>query len=100
MKRPNLKTVRHWIYYVSLVGRLNPMEANTVMPAADQRNVLGVRPAKRHRRTRRTTPFHPCVRQVGSIPNLFGQHAAIVRKIFDRLDERFWIATGREFVMT
>ena len=58
-----------------------------------------MRPAKRHRRACRTTKFHSCVRQVGSIPNLFGKHAALVRKIFDRRDQRFWIATGSEFVM-
>src|SRR2546430_17649728 len=39
------------------------------------------------------------MRQVRSIPNLFGDHPALVRKIFDRRDERFGIATGREFVM-
>src|SRR5438045_5481686 len=75
------------------------MEANAIMPAPDERNVLSVRPAKRHRRARRTTAFHSCVRQVGSIPNLFGKHAALVRKIFDGRDKRFRIATGGEFVM-
>src|SRR4029077_5892038 len=54
---------------------------------------------KRHRRARRTTAFHSCLRQVGSIPNLFGDHAALVRKIFDCRDQRFWIATGSEFVV-
>src|ERR1051325_1700754 len=99
MKRPNLKTVWHWIYYVSLVGRFDPIETNAVMPAPNQRNVLGMRPAQRHCRTCRTTASHFCVRQVGSIPNLFGEHSALVRKIFDRCDERFWIATGSKFVM-
>src|SRR5262245_62086504 len=99
---PNLKTVRHWIDHVSLVGRIDPIEANAIMPAPNQRNVLGVRPAKRHRRTCRTTACHFCVRQVGSIPNLFGEHAALVhvRKASDGRDERFWITTGSEFVMT
>src|SRR5262245_8563111 len=99
-KGPNLKTVRHWIHHVSLVGRIDPVEANAIMSAPNQRNVLGVRPAKRHRRTCRTTAFHFCVRQVGSIPNLFSEHAALVRKMFDGCDERFWITTGSEFVMT
>src|SRR5215470_13933219 len=66
-KRPDLTTVRHGIHYVSLVRRIDPMEANAVMPAPDERNVLGVRPAKRHRRACRTTASHPCVRQIGSI---------------------------------
>src|ERR1700746_353708 len=75
------------------------MEANAVMPAPDERNVLGVRPAKRHRRACRTTAFHSCLWQIGSIPNLFGEHATLVGKLFDRGDERFWIATGNELVM-
>src|SRR5262245_6295499 len=75
------------------------MEANAVMPAPHKRNVLGVRPAKRHRRARRTTAPHSCARQIGSIPDLFGEHAALVGKIFDRSDERFWITTSSKFVM-
>src|SRR5439155_5630459 len=98
-KGPNLKTVRRWIYHISLIRRLDPMEANAIMPASDEGNVLGVRPAKRHRRARGTTAFHPCMRQIGSIPNLFGEHAALVRKIFHCRDERFWICTRNKFVM-
>src|SRR5262249_5390716 len=90
---------RRWIYHVSLVRRLDMMEANAVMPASDERNVLGVRPAKRHRRARRTATFHPCMRQIGSIPNLLGEHAALIRKVFHCRDERFWVSTRNEFVM-
>src|SRR5262249_30426998 len=96
---PNLKPVRHWIHDVSLVGRLDPMKANTVMPASNQRNVLGMRPAKRHRRTCWTTRLQSCMRQVWSIPNLFRQHAALIRKIFDRFNKRFWIATRSKLIM-
>src|SRR5437879_3060946 len=96
---PNLKTVRRGIYHISLIRRLDPMEANAIMPASDKGDVLGVRPAKRHRRARRTTASHPCMRQIGSIPNLFGEHAALVRKVFHCGDERFWISPGNEFVM-
>src|SRR6266536_1132917 len=98
-KGPNLKTVRRWIYHISLIRRIDPMEANAIMPASDERNVLGVRPAKRHRRARRTTAFHPCMRQIGSIPNLFSEHAALIRDILHRSDERFWISPCSEFVM-
>ena len=98
-KSPNLVSTLHWIDDVSLVRRLDAVKANAVVPAAHERNIFGVRPAKRHRRAGRTTAFHSCMRQVGSVPNLFGDHAALVRKIFHRRDERFWIATGSEFVM-
>src|SRR5438552_1679728 len=98
-KGPNLKTVRRWIYHISLIRRIDPMEANAIMPASDEGDELRVRPAKRHRRARRTTASHPCMRQIGSIPNLFGKHAALVRKVFHGRDERFWISTRHEFVM-
>src|SRR5262245_3629699 len=78
MDRPDLKTVRHWIYHVSLVRRVDSRETNAVMSAPDQRDVLCVRPAKRHRRTGWTTGFHSCAWQVRSIPNLFGKHAAFI----------------------
>src|SRR5262245_30032950 len=98
-KGPNLEAVRHRIHYISLVRRFDSREANAVMPAPDQRDVFGVRPAERHRRTGWTTGLHSCLGQVWSIPNLFGEHAALVRKIFDRRDKRFWIATGSELVV-
>src|SRR5437763_5172231 len=98
-KGPNLKTVRRWIYHISLIRRIDPMEANAIMPATDEGNVLGVRPAKRHRRACGATASHPCMRQIGSIPNLFGKHAALVRKIFHCRDERFWISTRNKVVM-
>src|SRR5438477_2471156 len=92
-KGPNLKTVRRWIYHVSLIRRIDPMEANAIMPASDKGNVLGVRPAKRHRRACGATAPHSCVWQVGPIPNLFGEHSALIREILHRSDERFWIST-------
>src|SRR4051794_18450333 len=97
---PDLKTIRDGIYHVSLVSRIHSMKANPVVPAPDERNVLGVRPAKRHGRAGRATAFHSHMRQVRSVPNLFGEHAALVRKIFDRCDEGFGIAARSEFVVT
>src|ERR1043166_7528249 len=97
--RPTLAAISPWLHAVSLVGRVDAMKANAIIPASYQRTVCGVRPAKRHRRTCRTAGFHSCVRQGGSIPNRFRKHAALIRKIFDRGDKRFWIAAGSEFVM-
>ena len=98
-KRPNLKAVRYWIHDVALVRWVHTMEANAVVAAAHERNVFGVRPAKRHRSACRAPAFHSQMWQVRSVPNLLGKHPACVGKIFHRSDEWFWISTGREFIM-
>jgi hypothetical protein len=40
-----------------------------------------------------------CVRQIRSIPQLFGKHATLICKIFYGSDERHRIAAGCQFVM-
>src|SRR5437899_10936283 len=97
-KRPNLKTVRRWIHYVPLVRRIDAMKANAILPATDERNVLGVRPAKRHCRASGATAPQSCVWQVGPITNLFGEHSALIREILHRSDARFSISTSSEYV--
>src|SRR5207244_11805070 len=98
-KSPNLVSTLRWIYDVALVRRLDTVEANAVMPAAHERNIFSVRPAKRHCRASRTTAFHPRMRQIFAVPNLLCDHAALIRKVFDRGDERFWIAPRGQLVM-
>src|SRR5204862_7927162 len=44
--------------------------------------------------------FHPVARQVIRVPKLFGDHSALVGKVFHRLDEWERIAAGIQFVMT
>src|SRR5215831_10155040 len=99
-RSPDLVTIWHWIQNVAPIRRIDPGETNPVMTTAHKGNIFGVRPAKRHRRACRTTASHFRMRQVGSVPDLFGKHSALVRKIFHRFDEWFWIATGGEFVVT
>src|SRR5262245_35555288 len=98
-RSPDLIPALCWIHHVTLVRRIHAIVANAVMPAAHKRYVLGVRPAKRHRRPSRTTAFHSHVRQVWSIPNLFGQHAACVGEIFHRPDELLRVAPGGKLVV-
>src|SRR5437016_3386686 len=98
-KSPNLVSTLHWIYDVALVRRLDPVEANAVMPAAHERNIFSVRPAKRHCRASRTTAFHPRMRQIFAVPNLLCDHTAFIGKIFDRRDERLRIAPRSQLVM-
>src|SRR5437867_4425339 len=98
-KSPNLVSTLHWIYDVALVRRLDAVEANAVMAAAHQRNIFSVGPAKRHCRASRATAFHPCMRQIFAVPDLLCDHAALIRKVFDRRDERFWIASRSQLVM-
>src|SRR5437588_11648492 len=96
---PNLVSTLHWIYDVTLVGWLYAAEANAIVPAAHERNIFRVRPAKRHRRASRTTAFHSRMRQLVAVPNLLCDHAALIRKVFDGVDSRFWITPRGQFVM-
>src|SRR5438132_1822436 len=98
-KSPNLVSTLHWIYDVALVRRLDANEADAVMAAAHERNIFSMRPAKRHCRASRTTASHSRIRQIVTVPYLFGEHPTLVRKIFDRRDEWFWIASGSQFVV-
>jgi len=98
-QNPNLVSILRWIYDVTLVGRLYAIEANAVMPAAHERNIFRVRPAKRHRRASRANRASFRVRQNLAVPNLLCDHAAFIRKVFDRGDERFWIAPRGQLVM-
>ena len=98
-KTPNLVPALDWIHHIALECRFDSVEADPVMAAAHKRNIFRVRPAKRHRRAGRATAFHPAIRQIIGVPDLFGNHAALIRKIFHRHDERFRIASGSQFVM-
>src|SRR4030095_2571634 len=69
------------------------------MAAAHERDVFGRRPKKRHRRAGGTPEFHMRIWQVRPVPQLFSEHAALIRKILYGRNERLWIASGREFVM-
>ncbi len=53
------------------------------------------RAAWRHRSARRIIGL----RQISRVPHLLGHHAALIREILQRPDERHRIATGRQFVM-
>src|SRR5438876_4148329 len=108
-KSPNLVSTLRWIYDVASVRRLDTVEANAIMPAAHERNIFSVRPAKRHCRAGWTTASHTATRlataspsrggQVRSVPQLFGDHAALIRKVFHRCDEALWVAASSQFVM-
>src|SRR5437667_5926078 len=99
MKSPNLVSTLHWIYDVALVRRLDTVEANAVMAAAHERNIFSVRPAKRHCRASWATALHFRVRQIVAVPNLLCDHTALIRKVFDRRDERLRIASRSQLVM-
>jgi hypothetical protein len=94
---PNFIPTLHRIRDVALIRRIDAVEAHAIMPTAHERNVFGMRPAKWHRGAGRTTASQ--VWQVDSVPNLFGEHPALVRKIFHCCDERFWVAPGSQFIM-
>src|SRR5437867_11510638 len=98
-KTPNLVSTLRWIYDVASVRRLDTVEANAIMPAAHERNIFSVRPAKRHCRACWTTAFHSRLRQIVTVPHLFRDHAALIGKVFDRRDERLRIAPRSQLVM-
>src|SRR5581483_5872021 len=87
------------VCHIALICRLDAIEADAVVAAAHQRHVLSVRPTQRHRRAGRAAAFQSGVRQVGAIPNLFCNHAALIRKILHRLDKWPGIAPGGQLVM-
>src|SRR5713226_820648 len=98
-KSPNLVAARHWICHVAFEGRFNPIKTNTVVAAAHQRHIFGVRPAKRHRRPGGATPLHAAVLQILGVPKLFTDHSAFVCELLHRGDERLRIASRSQFVM-
>src|SRR4029077_1000681 len=88
-----------WMRHVALERRLDAIETDAVVTAAHERNIFGVRPAKRHCSAGRATAFHSHTRQILTVPDLFGQHPAFIGKIFHRLDERLRVPAGSQFVM-
>src|ERR1700747_371654 len=96
---PNFISALHGINNVALVRGFDAVEANTVVPAAHERNVFGMRPAKRHCRASRATTFHPGMGQIVSVPYLLCDHTAFIRKVFDCGNERFRIAPRSQLVM-
>src|SRR5580693_7683127 len=58
-----------------------------------------MRPAQRHGRAGGLSAFHAVARQISGVPKLLADHAARVRKLFQRLDEQPRVAAGGDFVM-
>src|SRR5438874_4225670 len=96
---PDLIIALHRVCHVSLKCGSDAVDTSSVMAAAHQRNVFRVRPTKRHCRAGWGPEFHMGLWQVRFVPQLFGEHAALVGKILDGRNERLWITSGRQFVM-
>ena len=93
--------VRAWyrLRDVTLVGRLHAIEHHSIATAANQAEILGVRPAERHGRAGGfSAPKMPTL-QVIIIPQLLGKHTAFVCHAFEHIDVRQWIAAGGQFVV-
>src|SRR5215468_9671310 len=98
-KTPNLVPVLHRIQYITLERRFDAIKADAIVSAAHERHVFSVRPAQGHGRTRRTAAFHPGMRQIISVPELFSDHPTGVSKVFYCYDEQFWIPPRSQLVM-
>src|SRR5215216_5302834 len=107
--RPNFIPTWHRVQNIPLERCLNAIKTDAVMPTAHQRDIFSVRPAKGHRGAGGATWFHVGAwlaaarssrrRQIRSVPQLFGEHAALVRKIFHRGNQGLWIASRSQLVM-
>ena len=45
VEQPDFVAASHGLDHVALIGRFDPVKANAVVAAADQRDIFGVRPA-------------------------------------------------------
>src|SRR5436190_13796770 len=98
-KTPDFMAARRRIAHIALEGRLDAVQANAIVVAADQRDVFGMGPAQRHSRAGRAAALHALVWQVFLIPKLLADHAALVGKFFYRGDEWQRIASGSQLIM-
>ena len=98
-QRPHLMRVRMWCADVALVGWFDAIEADAVALAAHEGKVFGVAPAQRHRGASGRASREFGARQIVSVPELLGEHPALVRHLLERGDEGERVATGRQFVV-
>lgn len=83
---------------VTVSNRRQQIETHPVVAAADKGDVLGMGPAQWHGRTRGAARAQVLTRR-GVIPELFADHAAIIGKLFHRLDIGHGVTSCCEFVV-
>src|SRR4051812_27459201 len=96
---PNLMLRFHRLDHIPLERRVDSVKTSPLVPTPHQGDVLGMRPAQRHRCTGWRTTFEPLTCTVITVPKLFGDHPAVAGKAFHAFDKRHRITTGSQLVM-
>ena len=98
-KAPNLVPARHRLRDVALVCGLDAVKDNAVAPAANEAEILGMRPAERVGRADGLTSFKITPWQIIIVPELLGKHTAGIGHAFEHVDVSQRIASGGQFVV-